>query len=56
MLFAALCKLGTVTSSSIKVDNLVNLVRRISLHEDEENQHEMRTTLAESEAFAPADR
>ena len=56
MLFAALCKLGTVTSSSMKVDNLVNLARRMTLHEDEENQHEMRTTLAENEAFALADR
>ena len=37
------------------MDSLVNLVRRISLHEDEENQHEMRITLAEAEAFAPAD-
>ena len=55
MLFAALCELGTVTSSSIKVDNLVNLVRRMSLHGDEENQHKIRTTLTEAEAFAPAD-
>ena len=36
--------------------NLVNLVRRMSLHENEVNQHDMRTTLAEAEAFAPADR
>ena len=55
MLFAAFCKLGTVTSSNIKVDNLVNLVRKMSRHEDEENQHEMRTTLAEAEPFSPAD-
>ena len=36
--------------------NLANLVRRMSLHENEVNQHDMRTTLAEAEAFAPADR
>ena len=56
MLFAALCQFGTVTSSSIKVDNLVNLVRRMSLHEDEENQHGMKTILVEAEDFAPANR
>ena len=33
---------------------MVNLVSRMSLHEDE-NQHEMRTILAKAEAFAPAD-
>ena len=27
----------------------------MSLHEDGENQHEMRTTLAEAKAFGPAD-
>ena len=37
------------------MDNLVNLVSRVSLHEDEENQHEMRTIFAEAEAFLPAD-
>ena len=56
MLFAVLCKFERVTSSSIKVDNLVHMVSRMSLHEEEENQHEMRTILAEVKAFAPADR
>ena len=35
LLLAALYEFGTVTSSIIKVDNLVNLVSRMSLHEDE---------------------
>ena len=56
MLFAVLFEFETVTSSSIKVDNLVHLVSRMSLHKEEENQHEMRTILAEVEAFASADR
>ena len=56
VLFAPFCELGTVTLSSIKVDNLVNLVGRMSLHEDEENHHEMRITSAEAEAFPLADR
>ena len=34
---------------------MVNFVRRMCLHGDEENQHKIRTTLAEAEAFAPAD-
>ena len=53
MLLAALCEFGTVTSSSIiKVD----LVSIMSLHEDQENQCGMKTTLVEAETFASADR
>ena len=38
------------------MSNLVNLVSRMSLYEDEENQHGMKTILVEAEAFASANR
>ena len=38
------------------MDNLLSLVSRMSLHEDEENQHRVRIILGEYEAVAPADR